>query len=397
MNGSSPEQSSFGDGVVVAGHICLDIIPHLPGGEAATRFRPGTLAEIGPATVATGGCVPNTGRALRQLGVPTWLLGKVGDDAFGRTTAGILATAGFSDTLLVSPGEHTSYSIILSPPRRDRMVLHYPGANDTFTADDIPDSALAGARLFHFGYPPLMRRMYEDDGKHLAAVLSRARMAGLTTSLDMAYPDPATPAGQADWARILAVVLPSVDIFVPSLEEVLVMLEPGQAAALAGGSAALDDIPVQRISKLGEQLLALGAGIVGIKVGERGFYLRTASAERLAAAGPGIPNDYAAWGDRELWSAVFETQIVGTNGAGDATVAGFLYGLLHDMAPEDAITAACAVGASSVEAADATSGVATWERTQRRITDGWARRRLTFGRGWLPSSRDGIWRGPHDH
>jgi len=385
-----------GGRVVVAGHICLDIIPDLPEGETATRFRPGTLAEIGPVTVTTGGCVPNTGRALHQLGVSTRLLGKVGDDAFGSVAAAILAHAGLADGLLVTPGEHTSYSVILSPPKRDRMVLHYPGANDTFTADDIPDDALAGARLFHFGYPPLMRRMYEDEGRALADVLRRARAAGLTTALDMAYPDLATPAGHADWRRILAAVLPYVDVFVPSLEEVLVMLEPEQAAPLDGGSAALDAIPAERVSELGDQLLALGAGIVGIKVGERGFYLRTAEAVRLAAAGPGIPRDHAAWVSRELWSAVFETRAVGTNGAGDATVAGFLYGLLHDMAPEDATTAACAVGASSVEASDATSGVVSWDRTRRRIMGGWARRRPTLGGGWLSSSTDGIWHGPGD-
>jgi len=396
MDTSSGGDSHASGGAIVAGHICLDVIPNLPMDEAATRFRPGTLAEIGPATVATGGCVSNTGRALHQLGAPTRLLGKVGDDAFGSVVAAILARAGLADRLLITSGAHTSYSVILSPPGRDRMVLHYPGANDTFVADDIPAGALTGARLFHFGYPPLMRRMYEDGGMALVGVMRRARAAGLTTALDMAYPDPASAADHADWRGILAAVLPYVDVFVPSLEEVLVMLEPGRAAELAGGSAALDAMPVERVSELGDQLLALGAGIVGIKVGERGFYLRTASAERLAAAGPGIPRDHAVWAGRELWSTVFETRVVGTNGAGDATVAGFLYSLLHNMAPEDAITAACAVGASSLEASDATSGVVTWDQTRRRIAGGWARRRPVLGVGWMSSSRDGIWHGPRD-
>jgi len=131
MDTSGLWRQSLGGGVVVAGHICLDIIPDLPGGEAATRFRPGTLAEIGPATVATGGCVANTGCALHQLAASTRPLGKVGDDAFGSVVAAILARAGLSDWLLVTPGAHTSYSIILSPPGRDRMVLHYPAGPTT--------------------------------------------------------------------------------------------------------------------------------------------------------------------------------------------------------------------------------------------------------------------------
>jgi sugar/nucleoside kinase (ribokinase family) len=44
---------------------------------------PGGLVEIGPATLATGGCVANTGRALHRLGISTRLLGKIGDDPLG--------------------------------------------------------------------------------------------------------------------------------------------------------------------------------------------------------------------------------------------------------------------------------------------------------------------------
>ena len=43
---------------VVAGHICLDIIPQfdtlLPG-EFASLFQPGRLIEVGPAILSTGG------------------------------------------------------------------------------------------------------------------------------------------------------------------------------------------------------------------------------------------------------------------------------------------------------------------------------------------------------
>ena len=46
----------------------------------------------------------------------------------------------------------------------DRSFLHCPGANDTFGPEDIDVERLAGVSLFHFGYPPLMRRMYSDGG-----------------------------------------------------------------------------------------------------------------------------------------------------------------------------------------------------------------------------------------
>ena len=68
---------------VVAGHICLDVIPRLPPIDVRTDLRPGAVIEIGPAILATGGPVSNTGRNLHRLGIRTLLMGKVGDDAFG--------------------------------------------------------------------------------------------------------------------------------------------------------------------------------------------------------------------------------------------------------------------------------------------------------------------------
>jgi len=41
---------------------------------------------------------------------------------------------------------------------------------------------LRNARLFHFGYPPLMRLMFENHGAQLAELYRRARETGVTTS-----------------------------------------------------------------------------------------------------------------------------------------------------------------------------------------------------------------------
>jgi hypothetical protein len=50
---------------IVAGHICLDVIPTLLGtGDFASSFRPGRLLEAGPAVLSTGGAVSNSGLAM---------------------------------------------------------------------------------------------------------------------------------------------------------------------------------------------------------------------------------------------------------------------------------------------------------------------------------------------
>lgn len=185
-------------GVVVASHVCLDIIPQLLG---PADVAPGRLLNIGPAAISTGGAVANTGIALHRLGVPVRLMGKVGDDVLGRAVLDVLRAAGprLANGMIVAPGEATSYSIVISPPGVDRSFLHCPGSNDTFGAEDVRDEQFDGARLLHFGYPPIMRRMRAGDGEQLCQLFRRARDAGLAISLDMCQPDPASEAGATDW------------------------------------------------------------------------------------------------------------------------------------------------------------------------------------------------------
>lgn len=402
---------------VVAGHICLDIIPTLIGD--SIQLAPGHLLEAGRATLATGGPVSNTGLALHKLGVNVRLMGKVGNDLFGEAIFQIIESygSGVSGGMVVAQGEASSYSVILSAPGMDRVIVHAPGCNNTFGADDVLYEMLDRARVFHFGYPPLMERMYREQGKELIALFKRAKGHGVTTSLDCSLPDPSTSAARADWQHILAVTLPYVDVFMPSLEEMLFMLrrplfdelsrQPLHGTASAGMQR-VELVPPDIVSALGQQLLDMGAKVVGLKVGRRGLYLRTGDVDTLMHMGramPANPKVWAQWAQRELWSPCFATSVVGTTGSGDATIAGFLLGLLRGMTPEATLAAACAVGACSVEAADAVGGIRSWPETLLRIADGWPRLLLaeqtssalqmsTFGWHW--NEGDELWIGQRD-
>src|SRR5689334_4811097 len=166
---SSESTSPIAPEAVVAGHICLDVIPTLAGNSRTTWFLPGQTVEAGPVIFATGGAVSNTGLALHKLGVSTQLMGKVGADLFGQAILQIVEShgTGLSNGMVVADSESSSYSIILSPSNADRMLIHAPGCNATFDADDVRYETLETARLFHFGYPPLMERMYSDNGAEL--------------------------------------------------------------------------------------------------------------------------------------------------------------------------------------------------------------------------------------
>jgi sugar/nucleoside kinase (ribokinase family) len=125
------------------------------------------------------------------------------------------------------------------------------------------------------------------------------------------------------------------------------------------------------LRSLSDELLGLGARVVGIKLGHLGFYLRAADAARLAGMGRARPADIEAWAGCETVIPCFRVNVVGTVGSGDCTIAGFLAALLRDLPPEDAARMAVAVGACNVEAADALSGVRTWEETTARVASGW--------------------------
>ena len=154
--------------------------------------------------ISTGGAVSNTGLALHRLGMPVKLMGKIGADQFGEAILAVLRRhdPALAAGMIISPNEASSYTIVINPPGIDRLFLHDPGPNDTFGATDVKLKELEGIRIFHFGYPPLMRRMFLDDGAELITLMKSVKAVGITTSLDMAQPDPNSEAGRADWRKL---------------------------------------------------------------------------------------------------------------------------------------------------------------------------------------------------
>ncbi len=361
--------------VISAGHICLDITPVFPAGHRYDRIGdllvPGKLIRMDAASVHTGGSVANTGLALKLLGNDVTLLGKVGCDAFGEVVQSILGEYG-AGGLITDGQSSTSYSVVLAVPGMDRIFLHNPGANDTFSASDIPEAALEDAALFHFGYPTLMRRMYAGNGAELENLFMRVKQKGIATSLDLAAVDPQSDAGKADWLKILGGVLPYVDFFVPSFEELCYMLDRSCYDALAakGGDMTLQEGVPQIADGLARKCLDLGCGAALIKCGLSGMVYRTGCRERMAQVGVRLKLNAGAWADRAGEQACYPAETVrSATGAGDVSIATYLTALMNGETPADCARLAAAEGAASVSSYDALGGILPLDELKKRIAE----------------------------
>ena len=115
----------------------------------------------------------------------------------------------------------------------------------------------------------------------------------------MAEPDAASEAGKVDWVKLLKNVLPLVDMFVPSVQEVLFMVDRAAYAKLIGrrqgahgNQAGCDE---ELLRALSGKLLDWGAAVVMIKLGDQGAYLRTSNDKiRLAGMGSCMPENAGA-------------------------------------------------------------------------------------------------------
>lgn len=334
--------------VIAAGHICLDITPVFEQGREYPAidkmFVPGGMTDVGAADIHTGGSVSNTGLAMKKLGADVKLLGKVGDDAFGRMVEDIAAQWG-AGGLIRDPACSTSYTVVMAIPGKDRFFIHNAGANALFSAEDIPDSALRGAELFHFGYPTLMKKIYENNGAGLAGLFRRAKSLGLKTSLDLSMPAADSEAARLDWRAILKGTLPFVDYFVPSYEE---------TAFLMGYPVQSMESPdiMRDVRPLAAELREMGAGIVLIKCGASGLYCLS--------------------GEEEIIQPAYKPEIIcSTTGAGDTCIAAFLMSVLEGRSLADCARLAAAEGACCVTAYDALGGLLTLEELERKIEAGW--------------------------
>lgn len=365
--------------VVVAGHISLDITPVFLNGEKQKIYellRPGKLLRVGEARLGPGGAVSNTGLALHRLGTEVTLMSKTGDDYFGRLLREMVGSRGCRTWIQKAQGESTPYTIVIAPRGMDRIFLHDTGCNDTFSREDVDLDQVRDGDHFHFGYPTLMRRFYMDEGKELAGLFQSVKNLGVTTSLDLTAVDPESEAAGCDWIRILSGVLPYVDFFVPSVEELGFMLDRSLYEVWqerASGEDITAVLSLRDVDRLAVLALKLGAKVVLLKCGAAGMYLKTAQEVILKKALPG----FIGWGGISRFEDSFvPDRLVSAAGAGDTSIAAFIKAMLEGFSPGECVRYAAATGASCVTAYDSISGLLDFKELKRKMDEGWKKQKL---------------------
>jgi sugar/nucleoside kinase (ribokinase family) len=391
--------------IVAAGHTCLDLIPAFTIEGTVDKMTdvlvPGKMINMGECVVVGGGPVTNAGVSIRRLGVKTELIGKIGNDDFGKEILNWYEEhEGHFKGIHMVDGESTSYTIAICIPGIDRFYLHHCGANDTFGYDDMDFSLVERAKLMLFGYPPWMRKLYTNTGAELTKILKKTKELGTTTALDLSLPDVNSPAGQVDWMAILNDWVPLSDIMVPSAEEIFYFLYKDKflekKANLGPKESVLDHMTVEEISTLGGDLLEMGAAIAMVKCGHRGLYVRTAGQDRLKKLGAAGCSDFENWADRELWFPVYEEEkFVGALGSGDSAIAGFLSAFVWNHSIEDCLKYANAAGSMNVTVPDGLTWNKGFDDLTKRIKAGWKTKELKIDEdGW--KFERGFWVGPNN-
>ena len=125
-------------------------------GELLIDFAPKDTNEAGYPVLSAnpGGAPGNFLAALNKYGCSTAMIGKVGEDMFGRLLLGTLREAGIETRgIVVDPDQFTTMAFVSldASGNRDFSFARKPGADTCLRADELDEALITDSRVFHFG------------------------------------------------------------------------------------------------------------------------------------------------------------------------------------------------------------------------------------------------------
>jgi len=300
--------------VLCLGLVISDVLVKLK--HNSTSFNE-DLTMVDEISLSSGGNALNTALALSKLGMNTGISGKVGCDYFGDFLINVMKEHNCDIRGIIrDPNVNTSATVALVKPDGQRNFLHYSAASSSLNEEDVDFNLISESKILHIGGTFLLPRL---DGEPMANILRSTQKRKVMTSLDVSW----DPYGR--WMQELESCLRYLDIFLPNLEE---------GKRLTGK---------EKLREVADVLLSYGIKIVGLKLGDKGCYLKT--------------------GNEEFILPAFKVKTVDLTGAGDSFIAGFLTGISKDFSVERSGMLANAAGAMCISTLGATEGVKTLKET----------------------------------
>jgi len=274
----------------------------------------GGLHLIRSLSLTSGGSVCNVGIAMAKLGMRVAAAGLVGDDIFGRAMVERLKEFDVNVSHVRADGRaQTSATVVAVQGDGERCFFHAPGVASLLGAAEFMRcfDLFRQCAWVHIGYFGLLPALTPE----LPGLLSdlRRHAPGTRIALDTVNP----PAE----ARLLAPILPHVDLFAPSRAEAEILTGHWDPPSMA--------------RRLREHLP--GSAILGIKLDRDGCYLDD--------------------GTEQVLSPAYAVKVVDTTGAGDAWFAGLLTALRRGMPLQQCARLANRVAADCCTALGASAGV----------------------------------------
>jgi ribokinase len=226
--------------ITVVGSLNMDFVV-----QVAVLPRPGeTVRGEGFATIP-GGKGANQATAAGKLGGRVRMVGRVGDDVFGRQLRDSLAAAGVdTSAVATTPASPSGVALIFVEAGGQNEIVVAGGANERLAPADV-EAALRGPS----GGFLLLQLESPMDTVERAAALGREH--GMTVILD---PAPARPLSDG--------LLGAVDVLTPNESEAMALLGRGQ------GTVSLAEAP-----EVARALRERGPRAIVLKMGEKGAFV----------------------------------------------------------------------------------------------------------------------------
>ena len=155
-------------------------------GELLIDFAPHSVNEAGYPVLSAnpGGAPGNFLAALTKYGCRTAMIGKVGDDAFGKALVKTLEDAGIDARgIRIDPNVFTTLAFVSldASGNRDFSFARKPGADTCLTPEEVDEELIADAKVFHFGTLSLTDEPAAGATRH---AIELAKHHGALISLD---------------------------------------------------------------------------------------------------------------------------------------------------------------------------------------------------------------------